>query len=93
MTAYEIRLKLLEMAQSLLIEKYNQENEIERINWEKKVNDAERTGSALPIYERKSSFPSEEDIIKKAKILNQFVSSKGASHEWDGNKIECFKNG
>lgn len=78
MTAFEIRLKLLEIARDLLIEKYNQGNEIDRINWQRKVNDAERTGDAPPAYERFAHFPTEEDIIKKAKTLNQFVSSKGS---------------
>jgi hypothetical protein len=78
MTAFEIRLKLLEIARDLLIEKYNQGNEIDRINWQRKVNDAERTGDTPPAYERFAEFPTEEDIIKKAKMLNQFVSSKGS---------------
>ena len=78
MTAFEIRLKLLEIARDLLIEKYNQGNEIDRINWQRKVNDAERTGDTPPPYERFAHFPTEEDIIIKAKMLNQFVSSKGS---------------
>ena len=78
MTAYEIRLKLLEIAKDLLIERYNQDNEIDRINWDRKVNEAERDGNTPPKYERFAHFPTEEDIVKKAKTLNQFVSSKGS---------------
>jgi hypothetical protein len=78
MTAYEIRLKLLEIAKDLLIEKYNQDNEIDRINWQHRVNDAERTGDTPPAYQRFAHFPTEEDIVRKAKMLNQFVSSKGS---------------
>lgn len=76
MTAYEIRLKLLEIAKDLLIEKYNQEEEVERLNWERKASEAEKIGNAPPIFERYTQFPTEEDIVRKAKILNHFVSSK-----------------
>ena len=76
MTAYEIRLKLLEIAKDLLIEKYNQEEEVERLNWERKASEAEKLGSTPPIFERHSQFPTEEDIVRKAKTLNYFVSSK-----------------
>jgi hypothetical protein len=76
MTAYEIRLKLLEMAQGLLIEKFHQDYEIERMNWEKSVSDAEKNNTTVSIFQRKTSFPTEEDIINKAKTLKDFVSSK-----------------
>ena len=77
MTAYEIRLKLLEIAKDLLIEKYHQDEEIERLNWERKVSDAEKRGASPELFERHAQFPTEEDIVRKAKILNFFVSSKG----------------
>lgn len=77
MTAYEIRLKLLEIAKDLLIEKYHQDEEIERLNWERKVSDAEKRGQSPELFERYVQFPTEEDIVRKAKILNFFVSSKG----------------
>ena len=77
MSPYEIRLKLLEMAKDLLVENYHQEAEIERTNWEKIVQEAERSGITFPIYERKISFPTEIDIINKATILKEFVSAKG----------------
>jgi hypothetical protein len=76
MTAFEIRLKLLEIAKDLLIEKYNQDEEVERLNWERKALEAEKLGNTPPIFERHSQFPTEEDIVKKAKTLNFFVSSK-----------------
>lgn len=77
MTAFEIRLKLLEIAKDLLIERYNQDEEVERLNWERKALEAEKIGSTPPTFERHSQFPTEEDIVRKAKTLNVFVSSKG----------------
>lgn len=78
MTAYEIRLKLLEIAKDLLIEKYNQGEEVERLNWERKATEAEKLGQSPPVFERYTQFPTEEDIVRKAKTLNLFVSSKGS---------------
>lgn len=76
MTAYEIRLKLLEIAKDLLIEKYHQDEEVERLNWERKATEADKLGWTPPIFERQVQFPTEEDIVRKAKTLNSFVSSK-----------------
>ena len=76
MSPYEIRLKLLEMAKDLLVENYHQQAEIERINWEKTVQEAERNCKTFQLYERKIPFPTEIDIVNKAKILKDFVSAK-----------------
>ena len=50
--------------------------------WKRQINKVTFVGDNFtrkpPKYERFAHFPTEEDIVKKAKTLNQFVSSKGS---------------
>jgi hypothetical protein len=81
-TPYELRFELLQMAQSILIE--NLMNERMRIENDWNMS-CETSRSVSEIAHSAPSFPAfpkvpkitEEDIIKTAKILNEFVSNTG----------------
>ena len=75
LTPFEIRLELLKMAQSLLLEEYNSNKERLSNEWQMKVESAKLNGQAIPDHPAFPSYPSENDIINKAQALNGFVSN------------------
>lgn len=77
MNPFEIRLKLLELAQSILSEEmWAERNRLEN-DWNVAKEQALRNKTAeLPSYPKMPSL-SEDDIIAKAKKLNEFISNTG----------------
>jgi hypothetical protein len=61
------------MAKDLLVENYHQQAEIERVNWDAIRNMAEQKGENFEDFKTNLSFPSEKEVIKKAKIFNNFI--------------------
>ena len=74
MTPYEIRLELLKMAKDMLSDEYYSKKEIISNQWSTKVEESKINGTPSPEHPGFPPFPTEEEIVKKAEALNQFVS-------------------
>ena len=74
MTPYEIRLELLKMAKDMLTDDYHTRRDSLQQLWHTQVDSAKIAGSTSPDYPALPAFPTEEEIVKKAEALNQFVS-------------------
>ena len=72
---YEIRLDILNMSKDLLVEQWNSTNYALQEHYNAKTHRAMETESALPAPYEPLPFPTEEDIISKARQLNEFVSN------------------
>lgn len=72
---YEIRLDILNMAKDLLVEDWNTKNYALQESYNAKTQRAMETESELPAPYIPLPFPTEEDIISKARQLNEFVSN------------------
>jgi len=70
---YEIRLELLKMAKEMLEQDWHAQREAVMTDYHTKVN---RDDTAVPAIPTFKSFPTEEEIIKKAKVLNEFVAQR-----------------
>lgn len=75
MTPFEIRLDLLKMAQAMLEQDYYGKREQISNDWQVKVENARHAGSNPPEHPGFPPYPTENDIITKAQILNGFVSN------------------
>ena len=74
MTPYEIRLELLKMAKEMLTDDYYGKREVISNEWTTKVEESKINGTPSPQHPGFPPFPSEEEIIEKAEMLNGFVS-------------------
>ena len=73
-TPFEIRLELLKMAKDLLMDEHFQK--VDAINMKYNYDVEACIGAGLSIPERpKIPYPTEEQVIAKAKALNSFVSN------------------
>jgi hypothetical protein len=72
---YEIRLEILQMAKDSLHEKWNAKNYALQEHYNAKTQRALETESEIPVPYEPQPFPSERDIIAKARELNEFVSN------------------
>ena len=75
LTPFEIRLELLKMAKDMLTEEYYGKRDQITEDWRIKVETAKLNGGAIPDHPPMPAYPSEIDIISKAKELNGFVSN------------------
>lgn len=79
MTPFEIRLQLLNMAKDLLTEDYHTQRNSLEASWMSKVDCLGRQSGVamqdLPEYPTMPKFPTEQEIIAKAKSLNDFISN------------------
>lgn len=80
---YMIRLDLLKMAKEMLEQDWHAHREMIRAQWEQEVNMAQILAQArddlirtIPTQPTFRPFPTEEEIIKKAKVLNEFINTK-----------------
>ena len=74
MNAFQLRLELLKMAQALLMEEYSYKRNASEQQWRTQVDAAQVAGTTSPDYPALPPFPTEVDIVKKAELLNLFVS-------------------
>jgi hypothetical protein len=74
MNAFEIRLSLLNMAKEMLEADYHAERERIGSDYAAKVNTACAIGEDPPSHPGFPKFPGEDEIIRKARALNEFVS-------------------
>lgn len=75
LTPFEIRLELLKMAKDMLVEEYYGKRDQLQEDWRIKVEVAKLNGGAIPDHPTMPAYPSETDVINKAKELNGFVSN------------------
>ena len=74
MTPYEIRLELLKMAKDMLTDDYHTRHDSLQQQWHTQVDAAKIAGTSSPDFPALPPFPTEDEIVKKAEALNQFVS-------------------
>jgi len=72
---YEIRLEILQMAKDLLYEAWNAKNFALQDHYHMKMQRAMETESELPSVFEPEPYPTNEDIISKARELNKFISN------------------
>jgi len=70
-TPYEIRFQLLEMAKDMLMQDFYSKKESAIQQWHMKLEFDKSTP-----FPEIGNFPSENDIITKARLLNSFVSNE-----------------
>lgn len=80
---YAIRLELLKMSKEMLEQDWHANREMVTRQWEQEVNLVQiRAGASrspvesIPAQPTLKPFPTEEEIIKKARVLNDFISAK-----------------
>lgn len=80
---YSIRLELLKMSKEMLEQDWHAHRDMLRAQWEQEVNlvqirahNVDQPIEAVPAQPTFRPFPTEEEIIKKAKTLNEFISAK-----------------
>jgi hypothetical protein len=70
---YQIRLELLKMAKEMLEQDWHAQRDAVMTDYHTKASRDENFIPAPPTFK---SFPTEEEIIKKAKVLNEFVAQR-----------------
>ena len=80
---FEIRLELLKMAKEMMEQDWHAERAAIQTRWEQEINLAQIKAQAkdsliesIPAAPTFRAFPTEEEIIKKAKVLNEFISQR-----------------
>jgi hypothetical protein len=80
---YTIRLELLKMSKEMLEQDWHADREMLTRQWEQEVNlvqirahNVDQPIEAVPAQPTFRPFPTEEEIIKKARVLNDFISAK-----------------
>jgi len=75
LTPFEIRLELLKMAKDMLSDEYYGKRESISNDWSTKVESAKLNGGTIPDHPGFPPYPTENEIINKAQVLNGFVSN------------------
>ena len=75
LTPFEIRLELLRMAKEMLTEDYHGKREQVSNDWTVKVEVAKLNGGEIPTHPGFPTYPTEQEVVKKAQELNGFVSN------------------
>jgi hypothetical protein len=75
LTPFEIRLELLKMAKDMLSDDYYGKREVISNEYSTKCEIAKIHGTEIPTHPGFPAYPSENDIIAKAQVLNGFVSN------------------
>ena len=80
---YQLRLELLKMSKEMLEQDWHAKREMLTRQWEQEVNlvqirahNMDQPVEAVPAQPTFLPFPTEEQIIKKAKVLNEFIAQK-----------------
>lgn len=73
---YEIRLSVLDMARSLLMEEYYAKREFITSNWQEEVTTRRTKGMDVKPCPDYPHFPTNQEILDKAKELVEFINTK-----------------
>lgn len=71
---FAVRLQLIQLAKDLLVDEYHTNKEYLLEQWRLNVELARANDGVPQGAPKMPAYPSEEDILKKAEALNQFVS-------------------
>ena len=74
-TPYEIRLELLKMSKEMLESDFYMKRDLIRDEWQNKVSLALEQKSNLPSTPIMPEFPTAQQVLIKARELNEFVSN------------------
>lgn len=74
MNAFQLRLELLKMAQGLVSDEYSYKRSAMMEQWQSQVSAAQVAGTPSPVLPELPPFPTEEEIVRRAETLNNFVS-------------------
>ena len=70
-TPFELRMELLSMAKDLLVDEYHSKNSFVKDQWHRQLEIDRSVPAPTGI-----KYPSEDDVIAKAKKLNAFISNE-----------------
>jgi hypothetical protein len=73
MTEMEIKLNVLQMAKDISVDKFFNKKEVRICNWQAGLNVAEKSGKEYPDWKSNLDFPDEDEVIKMAKLFNDFI--------------------
>lgn len=73
LNGYQLRLELLKMAKEMLEQDWHAQREAVMQDYHTKASKDETFIPEIPTFK---PFPTEEEIIKKAKVLNEFIAQK-----------------
>lgn len=73
-TPFEIRLDLLKMAKDMLEQDFFAKRDEISSDWHMQVDAANRENKTPPAHPGFPEYPSEVEVIKKARKLNEFIS-------------------
>lgn len=74
-TPFEIRLELLKMSKELLEQEYFSKREKISQDWQMRLNWEEKQGMEPSPHPTMPDFPTEFQIMEKARELNKFISN------------------
>ena len=74
-TPFEIRLELLKMSKEMLEQEYYSKKEKITNDWQMKLEWEREHGKVPSAHPAIPAFPTEEQVMDKAKALNDFVSN------------------
>jgi hypothetical protein len=69
------------MAKDMLTDDYHTKRDSLQQQWHTQVDAAKIAGTTSPDFPALPAFPTEEEIVKKAEALNQFVSQTNPTPE------------
>lgn len=75
MNPFELRLELIKLAKDILEQEYYAKREALQRNWEVQLEKSSHASEQIPALQY-PPYPTDLEIIEKAKHLNNFVSSK-----------------
>ena len=73
---YKTRLEILQMSRDMMRQEYEKKCWEIECNWKADCDTARSKNGSMPKIGKFPDYPSEDDIIKKAIKLNEFVSEK-----------------
>ncbi len=74
-TPYEIRLELVKLARDMLTDAYHSEKNFIEFEYNTRVQEAMNQDKPYPAAPSFPKYPTEEEVIRKARVLNDFISN------------------
>jgi len=75
-SSFQIRLDLLKIVKEMVVEEYQKKCQAIDNDWAADCETSRNKDQPIPKQEKYPDFPSDEEIIKKAKKFNVFISIK-----------------
>lgn len=74
MTPFEIRLSLLNLAKDLAMDKFYTTRDATNAVWDVSAENARKVGATVPTPPSPPDFPTQEEIVKTATFLSEFIN-------------------